>query len=768
MHHLAWVFLFTCMLLPTNALAANQTFVVGSDDFLLDGKPLQIRCGEIHLARVPREYWRNRLQLCRAMGLNTVCAYLFWNFHEPVRGQFDFTGQGDAAEFCRIAKQEGLYVILRPGPYACAEWDMGGLPWWLLKDPDIKLRSNDEKFMAPAREYLQQVGKVLGDQQITRGGPILMVQVENEYGSFGRDTSYIRALRQAIMDAGFDVPLFACNPTYDLRKGFVPELFQVVNFGRDPAAGFKALRDLQPKGPLMCGEFYPGWFDTWGAPHHVGNTQRYLADLDYMLSHNESFSIYMAHGGSSLGLWAGADRPFKPDTSSYDYDAPISESGQIGEKYRLTRELFQKHLPADERLPDPPAANPVVAVPTFSLTLRAGILDNLPAPISDHIARNMEMYDQGHGCMVYRAMLPAGPAVELKVEKVGDFAWVSLNGKSIGVLDRRSRRTHMVVPQRSAPAQLDILVEAMGHVNFGAEVKDPKGLMGVTLAGKPLEDWQIFPLPLSDTEVASLRYKPAAAEAGPAFWKGTFNIATATDTFLNVSHWGKGVVWINGRCLGRYWNIGPTQTMYVPGPWLRAGDNEVVVLDLLGPDQPELSGQTTPILDQLRPQLDFSVRKQTNSLNLKGISPVVTGQFPAGADATEIKLPRPMPVRQLCLECIDAHDGKPFAAVAELSMLGPSGEPLPQTNWSIAYVDSEETSGEDGSASNAIDGQAASFWHTAWSAEQPPFPHYLVIDLGSSQTVAAIRYTPRAGAKVTGRIKNFKIYVGDSLVKANP
>jgi beta-galactosidase len=763
------IFILTLLVLfmQTTAFGQAHTFTVGDTDFLLDGKPLQIRCGEIHMARVPREYWRNRLQLCRAMGLNTVCAYLFWNLHEPVEGQYNFSGQADAAEFCRLAKEEGLYVILRPGPYACAEWDMGGLPWWLLKNPDIHLRSNDESFMAPARKYLKEVGLHLVDQQITHGGPILMVQVENEYGSYGHDVEYIRALRQATIDAGFDVPLFACNPNSDIGKGFIPELFQVVNFGSDPAAGFKALRSHQAHGPLMCGEFYPGWFDTWGSPHHVGNTERYLTDLDYMLSHNASFSIYMAHGGSTFGLWAGADRPFKPDTSSYDYDAPISENGAIGEKFRLTRELFEKHLAAgEEKFPPPPAANPVISVPSFKLTQRAGIFDNLPTPIADRLPRNMEAYDQGQGCLLYRVTIPAGPASELKAEKIGDFGWVSVDGKQVGVMDRRSRRTRVIIPERSAPAQLDILVEAMGHVNFGQEVHDRKGLIGpVTLAGATLENWQIFPLPLSAGELSSLNYKPAGNETGPAFWKGSFNIASPEDTFLNVSHWGKGVLWINGHCLGRFWNIGPTQTMYVPGPWLVAGENQVVILDLIGPDEPKLSGQTKPILDQLRPELDFANRKQTTKLHLEGVSPLVTGAFPPGSEATEVKFPSPTPVRQLCIECLDAHDGKPFAAIAELSLLGANGEALPRSTWSIAYVDSEETTGEDGSASNAIDGQTSSFWHTEWSARKPAFPHYFVLDLGSTQTVAAIRYTPRAGAGVTGRIKDFKIYVGDGLAR---
>jgi beta-galactosidase len=749
-----------------------RTFVVGTNDFLLDGQRLQIRCAEMHFARVPREYWQHRLKLCKAMGMNSVCAYLFWNYHEWDQGKFNWSGQADAAEFCRLAQQEGLWVVLRPGPYVCAEWEMGGLPWWLLKNEGIQLRTRDAKFLEASRAWFKEVGRVLGPLQVSKGGPILLVQVENEYGSYGKDKEYMGEMRQSLLDAGFDVPLFACNPPNALRNGMRPDLFQVVNFGKDPASGFRALRAVQADGPLMCGEFYPGWFDTWGYPHHLGNTRQYLLDLEYMLTNNASFSMYMAHGGTTFGLWSGTDRPFKPDTSSYDYDAPISEAGWIGEKFRLTRDLMSRHLLPGETLPEPPPANPVMNVARFELDQIAPVFDNLPAPIEDKTPRNLEAYDQSRGCILYRTTIPAGPAATLDAKEIRDFAWVFVDGKKVAVMDRRQQRARVQLPARSAAAQLDILVEAVGRVNFGPEVHDRKGLYSpVRISGfgsvnAELTNWQVFRLDLGQAMLDGLKWKSGRA-TGPSFWRGSFTVEKVADTFLDVSTWGKGVLWVNGRCLGRFWNIGPSQTMYLPGPWLNAGRNEVVVLDLLGPEQPVLAGVEKPVLDRLRPELDFNRKTGAkNRVVLVGINPVKTGSFNSGPDAQDVRFDKPAEGRQFCLETLNAHDGKPFAAVAELDLMDAGGNPISHTTWTIAFVDSEETQQEDGSAMNAINGQSADFWHTEWSAGKPEHPHRLVIDLGSTERIGGFRYTPRAGAEgVGGRIKDYRIYVGDGFVK---
>jgi beta-galactosidase len=768
-----WLAVLFCGMAPTLDLNAAGTpvgqhiFAIGANDFLLDGRPFQIRCGEIHGARVPREYWRNRLQMARAMGLNTVCAYLFWNQVEPEPGRFDWSGRADIGEFCKIAQEEGLWVILRPGPYACAEWDEGGLPWWLLKYDGIQLRSRDPRFFDAAREYLGEVGKQLAALQITHGGPILMVQVENEYGFFNKDKDYLGGLRQTLVDAGFDVPLFCCDPPGVLRDGWRPDLFPVVNFGSDPAGAFKALREILPQGPLMCGEFYPGWFDTWGAPHHRGNTQQYLSDLEYMLSHNDSFSIYMAHGGTTFGLWAGCDRPFKPDTSSYDYDAPISEAGWPTPKFFQTRELFAKYLLPGETLPALPAQNPVTSFAAVELNEVAPLLGNLPSATKDKTPRSMEAYDQGYGCILYRTRISAGPAGLLAAAAIHDFGYVFLDGRRVGILDRRISGAKIPLPERKHSAQLDILVEPMGRVNFGPEMADHKGLIApVKFAGTELHGWKVFKLPLDNRMLAGLEFsgQPSAARM-PAFWRGTFRLDKAADTFLDLHHWGKGDLWVNGHCLGRYWNIGPTQTAYAPGCWLHDGTNEVVILDLLGPEKPEISGSETPILDELHPEKDFAqTRRPPVTLHLNSAAPTLAAQFTPGAGTQVVQFAAPATGRYFCLESLSAWDGKPSAAVAELDLLDAHGKPISHDGWTIAYVDSEERTAEDGTAENAIDGQTANYWHTEWKATRPGHPHQLVLDLAKSQSISGFRYVPRQ-SEGAGRIKDYRIFVGDHLIE---
>ncbi|MCU4164139.1 beta-galactosidase [Carboxylicivirga caseinilyticus] len=751
----------------------KHTFEIGKDDFLIDGQPFQIRCGEMHFARVPKEYWRHRLQMTKALGMNTICAYLFWNYHERTPGEFTWEGQADVAEFCEMAQEEGLWVILRPGPYACAEWEMGGLPWWLLKYDDIALRSTDPRYVEASQRYLKEVGRVLGPQQITNGGPILMVQVENEYGFYSDDAEYMGVMRQAILDAGFNVPLFSCNPKHTLKRGYRDDLFPVVNFGADPADGFAKLREILPEGPLMCGEFYSGWFDTWGTPHTFGNTEAYLRDMEYMLKEGASFSIYMAHGGTSFGFWGGADRPFKPDCSSYDYGAPISEAGLTTPKFFETQELISRYLmPGEEALPEPPAPMPSTTFEKVTLSQFAPLFDNLPEPVVGDEPKNMEYYDQARGSMVYRTTLSAGPACTFSVGAANDFAWVYVDGEEVGLMDRRKRNYSVTIPAREQESTVEIFVHAMGRINFGKEVHDRKGLNApVTFKSNGQEiktgQWEIFNLDYNDQMLAGLKYSERTEpNTKPGIWKGSFTVDKLGDTYLDVSTWGKGVVWVNGHALGRYWNIGPTQTMFIPAPWLKKGENEILILDIVGPQAMTIEGVETPVLDQLKPENDFSgTRRNQGELQIKEKQPVLKASFKPGGEAQTVKFDKTVKGRLFCLEALNAMNGDRYAAIAEFDILDAKGKAISHENWTIAYVSSEESSGENGIAENAIDGQTFNFWHTSWSITQPEYPHHLVIDLGVETEISGFVYVPRMDDKAPGRIKDYQVFIGNDLVK---
>ncbi|HET9178789.1 MAG TPA: beta-galactosidase family protein [Terriglobia bacterium] len=581
-----------------SAQSATHAFTWRDQDFLLDGKPFQVRSGEMHYARIPREYWRDRLKKLKAMGLNTVSTYMFWNFHEARPGQFNFAGRHDAAAFVRTAQQEGLWVILRPGPYSCAEWDFGGFPGWLLATPDIRVRSSDSRFLDAARRYLLHVGAELAPLQVTRGGPILMAQVENEYGSFGSDHAYMRAIRQMLLDAGFNVPLFTADgPTPRmLSGGTLPEVLSCINFGSDPAKQFEAFARFRQNVPRMCAEFYPGWFDHWGEIHHHGNNQSLMEGVEWMLTNGVSFNLYMFHGGTSFGYMNGANfgNAYQPDVTSYDYDAPLDEAGRPRAKYFDLKKLVEQHSPGAQA-PPLPAVLPLIAIPRFELTESArldGLLDN---PIRSIEPKPMEAVGQSYGFILYR-WLPERPIKgRLNIISMNDYALIYQGDNKLGELDRRFNQNAVDVDL--APAQpLDILIENMGRINYGPHmVDDRKGITErVLLNGRELGGWQIFPLPLDN--LSKLQFSPKP-KRGPRFYHDTFQLSSVGDTFIDMRGWGKGHVWVNGHHLGRFWKIGPQQTLFCPAPWLKAGENEIIVLELETTGETSVQGFKDPVYE---------------------------------------------------------------------------------------------------------------------------------------------------------------------------
>lgn len=767
--------LLLCAMAFSSSAAKADTFAIGENDFLLNGQPFVIRCGEIHSDRVPPEYWRHRLQMCKAMGLNTVCAYLYWNIHEPTEGHFTFEGAADVARFCRIAQEEGLHVILRPGPYSCAEWEFGGFPWWLLKTPDIKLRTQDPHYLAAAKRYLLRVGKELAPLQITRGGPIIMVQVENEYGSYGSDKEYMGIVRDTLKAAGFEVPLFHCDGPTQLPRDHRDDLFAVVNFGGNPQSAFEALRKVQPTGPLMCGEYYPGWFDSWGKAHHTGNTEHVVNELRWMLDHKASFSIYMAHGGTSFGFNAGANSPpFAPQSTSYDYDAPISEAGWETPKFGAIRELFSHYLQAGEKLPPIPARNPVITVAPFELKETSTLFSNLGKGKTATHPLNMEMLDQAHGSVLYRTTLPAGPAGRLNIRELHDYGLIFLDGAKIATLDRRRGQMSCPVPARTKTTTLEILVDAFGRVNYGPHIHDRKGITEKVELSTPtgtteLLGWTMFSLPFDEAQLSRQKYKTVQSAKtlpdSPLFWRGSFELSSVGDTFLDTSQWNKGMVWVNGHNLGRYWNLGPQQTLYVPAPWLKKGRNDLVVFETNGTKTPRLQGLAMPILDEAHPEASRLHRKEGQNLNLAGATPFYSGTL-ANSDAWQtVVLPTAVSGRYLTLEALSSHPGDDYASLAELYIRDAQGHDLPRDDWKIVYADSEEQSGEDGSADNVFDLQATTYWHTRWTGQnQPKFPHQIVIDLGKNTSFSSLRLLQRPGTQsAPARIKEYRLFVSQTL-----
>lgn len=759
-------FLLSFLVLSCQSQQKKGTFTIGEESFLLNGKPYVIRSGEMHFMRIPEAYWEHRLKMAKAMGLNTVCAYMFWNAHEEKPDEFNFSGRRDVAKFCRLAQKEGLYVILRPGPYSCAEWEFGGFPWWLLKKKDLELRTQDPYYMERAKKYLLEVGKQLAPLQITKGGPILMVQVENEYGSYGNDTVYMGRIRDILKEAGFEVPLFACDGPSQMVRDKRSDLFSVVNFGGNPEGAFKALRKLQPSGPLMCGEYYPGWFDSWGKPHHTGQTAPILGNLKWMLDHKASFSIYMAHGGTSYGLWSGANcPPFSPQTSSYDYDAPISEAGWETEKFDGIRNLFSKYLQEGETLPEIPAKNPVITIPEFSVTQMAPVFENLSEGIPAETPKNMEEYNEGYGFIVYRTVLPPASGVrKIHVDEVHDYAVILLDGKRIATIDRRKTNNIFEVPAHDKDVQLDIFVEAMGRVNYGGYIHDRKGItrkveyINETGDTEEITGWTVFPGPLhSDKAPEGLNFGKVRKTDKPAFYRAVFTLDKTGDVFLDMRHWGKGLVWVNGHGLGRFWNIGPTQTMYLPGPWLKKGENEVIILDVNGPEKPELQGLEKPILNELHVPGVVRHRKAGQNPDLSSLRPVAKGTFPAGKSWQTVRF-KPVTGRYFALETLSSQRGDPFTTVAEIYLLDPFGKKISRKQWKVLYADSEELGSDDGNAANVFDLQFTSFWHTRWRSAQPGHPHLLILDLGKEAKIAGMMYLPRQDSP-NGRIRDYEIYV---------
>ncbi|MFL0389659.1 glycoside hydrolase family 35 protein [Curtobacterium sp. 179-B 9B NHS] len=585
-------------------------FAIGDSDFLLDGEPHRVLSGAIHYFRVHPDLWQDRIRKAKLMGLNTIETYVAWNAHAPRPGVFDLTGGLDLGRFLDLVAAEGMHAIVRPGPYICAEWSNGGLPYWLFADGTVGVRRNEPGFLAAVREYLEHLAPVLVPRQIDQGGPIVLVQVENEYGAYGSDASYLRALEEMHRAIGLTVPFTSVDQPMDsmLEDGSLPSLHKTGSFGSRSTERLARLRQAQPTGPLMCSEFWDGWFDSWGEHHHTTPASASASDLDDLLAAGGSVNIYMFHGGSNFGFTNGANDKgvYRPIATSYDYDAPLDEAGRPTAKFHAFRSVIERYAPVPP-LPesmreggsgrlesyDRSSGREARVTPATDLAVRldrVASLRSLLPTLADWSTHDepptFDALGAASGFVLYRTEvdLPDGGVLTVGTE-VRDRAVVSVDGVVVGVLEREHHDRAIALPP--VTGTLELLVEDQGRVDYGPRIGEPKGLIGgVAVDGVPLARWSASPLaldpiaPAAVDQLAALVPTDGDVLAGPVLAAGSFDLTSTEDRYLSLDGFRKGVAWVNGFCLGRYWSRGPQQTLAVPGPVLRAGRNEVVVFEL--------------------------------------------------------------------------------------------------------------------------------------------------------------------------------------------
>lgn len=612
----ALLYLFLLTLITSQAFSqAKHTFKIADGNFIYDGKPIQIHSGEMHFARIPKAYWKQRLQMLRAMGMNAVATYVFWNHHEVSPGVWDFkTDNRDIREFVKTAQQEGLMVILRPGPYACAEWEFGGYPWWLQNDKQLVIRSKNDRFLDSCKTYINQLMGQVKDLQITHGGPIIMVQAENEFGSYVAQRKdvpladhkiYSAAIKDLLLKAGVDVPLFTSDGDWLFEGGVIKGALPTANGEGDTKNLKKLINQYNGgKGPYMVAEYYPGWLDHWGEKFEKVSETSVIKDLEKYLKDTVSFNIYMAHGGTNFGFTSGAnydkEHQIQPDITSYDYDAPISEAGWVTPKFTAIRNLLKKY--AAYAIPEVPEQIPVIGIPAIKLTKTADLLEMAKGrqAVESDTPQTFETLNQGHGYVLYSRKFTQPISGTLNLQGLRDYATIYVNGEKVAELNRQSNKFSCPI---NIPfnARLDILVENLGRINYGGEIiHNLKGIISpVKIDDHEITgSWQMYKLPMD--KAPALGAGTTNTTGHPTLYQGTFDLNKVGDTFLDMKNWGKGIVFVNGINVGRYWKIGPQHTLYLPGCWQKKGTNSIVVLDQLNDiQQTEIATVTVPVLDGL-------------------------------------------------------------------------------------------------------------------------------------------------------------------------
>ena len=573
------------------------TFEIRKDGFYLNGEKFRLLAGAVHYFRVPREYWRDRLQKLKACGFNAVETYIAWNAHEKREGQFDFGGMLDVAAFLKEAQELGLWAVVRPGPYICSEWEFGGLPWWLLSKPGIRLRCMNEPYMEAVDRFFDRLVEEIGPLQITRGGNILMMQVENEYGSYGDDKEYLTAIRDGLIRRGVDVPLFTSDGATDfmLTGGTLPDVHKTANFGARAKEQFIKLRQFQPDGPLMCAEFWNGWFDHWTEAHHARKPEESAQSLKEILEAGASLSCYMFHGGTNFGFMNGANGMtgedgrifYEPTINSYDDDAPVNEWGGLTKKY----ELFKEILAGPGGEPEPTARKAYGRLVPVGWADLLDNADKLAKPVKAASPLTMEELGQGYGFVLYKTHV-LGPREEmpLVIQEVRDRAHIFVNGELKGIQYRNDHGANVKLAVPKDGADVAVLVENMGRINYGYNLMDKKGVTeGIRLGQAFVYGWEQYALGMEDISGIEYRAGRTAFGGRPVMLKYELDIEDEpADTFVKLPSFSKGVIFVNGKPLSRYWKVGPQKSAYLPAPFLRRGVNDLVVLELDGYESDEM------------------------------------------------------------------------------------------------------------------------------------------------------------------------------------
>ncbi len=559
------------------------------DTFYLDGSPFQIISGAIHYFRIMPEYWRDRLEKAKAMGLNTIETYVPWNVHEPVRGEFHFDGLLDLKRFICLADELGLYVIIRPSPYICAEWEFGGLPAWLLAEDGMKLRVNYPPFLDAVEEYYKVLLPKITPYQIDKGGPVILMQVENEYGYYANDNTYMESIKGLMRKYGVTVPLVTSDGPFpeNLNGGKMEGILPTGNFGSRTEERFDVLKEYTEDGPLMCTEFWVGWFDHWGNGGHMrGNLEESVKDLDKMLKLGH-VNIYMFEGGTNFGFMNGANYydELMPDVTSYDYDALLTEDGQITEKYRRYQEVISKYAP----IPEVKFSTKITRRAYGTIEIREkvslfSVLEDISSPVESSYPQSMERLGQAYGYILYHSRLDTEASLEsIRLWEANDRANILVGKKPLLTLyDRELLTEHKLSRALQGEEDIDILVENMGRVNFGPRMeRQRKGIdQCVQINGHMHNHWKQYPLPLDNID--KVDFSKEYMSETPSFYRFAFLAEETGDTFLDVEGWGKGCAFVNGFNIGRFWEIGPQKRLYIPAPLLKSGENEIIIFETEG------------------------------------------------------------------------------------------------------------------------------------------------------------------------------------------